>query len=194
MKICDGTRDVACQRVGTGAVDPARAQAEATSCWGGASGQRPWGHYTSSCPGSHVAARPLRRTDMSAAVGTGDDMSAPSARRVLVGAPRRARGRPPGTCCDAPWGAGTGPGRALAQNLHSVSLAAALGATASAPGGIAAADCIGVPQHMVRTDGPHVAMVQADQTVREQKVNVERDDRTERDLQRWPTSCLLPPQ
>src|SRR5262249_10928990 len=128
------------------------------------------------------AARPLHCADMSAAVGTGHDMSAPSARRVLVGAPRRARGRPPGTCCDAPWGAGTGLGRALAQNLLKVGPASALGATASAQGGIAASDCIGLPQPMVRTDGSQVAMVQADQTVWYQKVKVERAYGTEREI------------
>src|SRR5262245_11295518 len=131
---------------------------------------------------------------MSAPVGTGHDRSAPSVGGVLGGAPRRARGRPPGTCCDAPWGAGTGLGRALAQNLHQVGSASALGATASAQGGIAASDYIGLPQQMVRTDGPQVAMVQADQTVRYQKVKVERDDGTKRDLQRWPAPCFLPPQ
>src|SRR5437879_11405910 len=45
-----GGRDVAWQRVGAGAVDPARAQAGALSCCGGSSGQLPWCHYTSSCP------------------------------------------------------------------------------------------------------------------------------------------------
>jgi hypothetical protein len=74
-----GGRDSACQRVGTEAVDPARAQAGVPSCCGGSSGQRPWCHYMSSCLASHVAAHPLRRTDMSAPVGTGHDMSAPSA-------------------------------------------------------------------------------------------------------------------
>jgi hypothetical protein len=115
-----GGRDGACLRVGTGAVDPAREQAGAPSCCGRASGQRPWCHYTSSSPGSHGTASPIRRTDMSAPIGTGHDMSAPSAGGVLVGAPRRARCLPPGTCCDAPWWAGIGLGRALAQNLHKV--------------------------------------------------------------------------
>jgi hypothetical protein len=82
-----------------------------------------------------------------------------------------------------------GPGGALAQNLHSVSPAAALGAKAAAPGGIAASACLGWPHHLVRTDGPQGAMVQADQTVREQKVKVERAYGTEREL----CSAGLPP-
>src|SRR5438128_4043823 len=65
-----GGRDVACQRVGAGAVDPARAQAGAPSCCGGSSGQLPWCHYTSSCPGSHVASRPIRRVNMPSPVTT----------------------------------------------------------------------------------------------------------------------------
>src|SRR5215475_11157102 len=92
----------------------------------------------------------------------------------------RGAGRP-GRAATRHGGAGTGLGRALAQNLHKVGPAAALGATASAPGGMAAAECTGLPHHMVRTDGPHVARVQADQTVQEHKVTVERADGTERE-------------
>jgi hypothetical protein len=66
---CDG-RDVACKRVGAGAVDPARAQTGALSCCGGSSGQRPWCHYTSSCPGRHVASRTIRRVSMLTPVTT----------------------------------------------------------------------------------------------------------------------------
>jgi hypothetical protein len=81
---CDG-RDVACTRVGTGAVDPARAHAWALSCCGESSGQRPWCHYTSSCPGSHVASRPIRRVSMLTPVTTsGSHVASRPIRRVSM--------------------------------------------------------------------------------------------------------------
>ena len=70
----------------------------------------------------------------------------------------------------------------LAQNMHSVSPAAALGTTASAQGGMSASDCLGLPHQMVRTDRPQVAMVQADQTVRYHQAKGERAYRTEREI------------
>jgi hypothetical protein len=66
---------------------------------GGASGPRPWCHYTSSCPGSHVVSHPLRRADLSAPAAGGVPLLACPAERVTGRSGRETTphgGRAPG--------------------------------------------------------------------------------------------------